>query len=739
MLRDRPRIRRGRLPCPEATVPTLRTRLAVYFATRARPQTGVAFIRAYEDLGPETRARLDREHAADIRPPDLTWVLSGLPLGRCLTSGEVGDVVAQDGVTPPLLTDVAVSWLLVRSSIGSLVAALLACRLSNGAPSMQQGGLDLELRLTRALEHPDIAWDIDEASLVRVARLLAAARGDTQVMASTLSDASILLMPRAAFRSLHRELGGDSSAWQAVRSAFAQLRTLILEQDPDAVNLVLIAGLFPRDGLVRLPRSLRIADVRFGATSLGFVYPGPVGAPSNDPLEGAPQGVHDTFILTHMLWPALRLAGITIPWRVPTLEPAPWRETIGTTPADGGWREVLTRVLVRYGLEPHLADYGYTVEGLLDVICGPQLVAAASATDPVLPAPSVINAAANASAELGDAAASGEPAGPSYQEVLASIRAQGVRGHKAACEELAFLCDARVAAHVAPRVLLLGPSGVGKSTLMASLALALDRPYVRVDASAIGENGWAGVQVSDLAALAYRAAGGNLARAERSVIALDDLDKVSFSAKGPGREWEEADAADPRVAAVRMGRQQSLLALLDTGPGLITFSPTPGGPSLQLRTRHLVVICAGVFRDLAAAGPRPSDRELEQAGLIPELAARLTSRLVLHAATVEELVDLYTNGPDGVVPSAFMCKALGYALVVAPEAVRLVASATAAATGGMTPRSGAALITAAVRRALGDVLFGRLTSDGTLRIGPDEILRELAAWGSLPGRTRRVR
>jgi ATP-dependent protease Clp ATPase subunit len=227
--------------------------------------------------------------------------------------------------------------------------------------------------------------------------------------------------------------------------------------------------------------------------------------------------------------------------------------------------------------------------------------------------------------------------------------------------------------------------------------------------------------------MAFHAAGGSIERAESAVVVLDEFCKLAWDGVMPAGVVPDGSARffDPKAASVRLGRQQSILSLLDRSSGLITFVPTPGEAPRQLRSGNLVVICAGVFRGLQQQGARPSDQELEAAGLIPELVSRLPVRLMLQSPDVSDLMDLLTHGTDAVVPSSATCAAFGYQLVIAPEAVRMVAAATA--SGTLTTRTGAAVIEAAVRHALLDVLHGRSPSDGTLRIGPDEVMSELQA------------
>lgn len=715
----------------DVRLPTLRVRLQELFATMGRPHTGVAFISAYAADNPERRERLDQPLEEPVRIEDVRRVLASTELGRAITvaelRGDTKEVRYHDG---PVLTDAAVSWLnSAKGSMPALVAALLAHALLKGSDDADaaRDARRIEARLRGAFESVSVAWDIDAASLVRVGRLLAVARKESQVVARTLADATLLLMHRPAWRALITELGGKAQEWQTLSAAYVDLRSQLVQLDEDAMNLILIAAYFPRDGLVPLPKSFRIQDVCYAANCLGFVFPGARDQSISSPLESAPQGVHDSFVLTHMLWPALALRGVSLPFPEPTVDAAPLRDAVGATPGDGGWREVLGRLIARYQLGPHFEAHGRTVEGILDLACGAPKDAPAAR----LVAPPVTD-------QLTAAPLTPPAAGPTYTEILESIRRQGVRGQQSVLEELAFLCDARGAAHSAPRIMLIGLPGSGKSTILAALAEATQRPYVRCDSSAISESGWLGIQPADIALMCYQAAGCRMEDAERTVLCLDDIDKLRSVIPLPGGTQGNgtASAFDPKGAAVRTGRQESLLGLLDRGPGVVTFVPKAGEAPMQLRTRGLVIVGAGVFRGLEMAGTKPTDEELATYGFIPEFLSRLPVRLMLQPPNVDDLVDLFINGPDAVVPAKATCAVHGHELVVTREAVRMVAAATVAGIGGLTPRTGAAVIMSVVRHALLDVLYGRAPSNGTLLIGPDEVLHELQALGR-PARVRR--
>jgi ATP-dependent protease Clp ATPase subunit len=308
-----------------------------------------------------------------------------------------------------------------------------------------------------------------------------------------------------------------------------------------------------------------------------------------------------------------------------------------------------------------------------------------------------------------------------YHHILAGLRAR-VTGHDAALEQLALAFDHRWAgaqgASVRERVLLIGPSGTGKSHILRALAEVLAIPCVVVDASSLSESGWQGLQPADVMARVYDAVDRDIARIERggAMIILDEADKLT-----PGRL-----DGDAQIRSVREGRQQSLLSILG-GLTPVRFTIEEQQQldrrvlSLAARTDRMPIICAGAFPDLRFHGSAPTDQDLRDYGMIPELASRLSSRIVLAQRTPAELVAMWRSEVGLVAQLTASAAAVGYELVITEGATAVAAHAVHSATAGMTTRGGAAMISAAVRRALIAALAAGASGSQRIVIAPDDV------------------
>jgi ATP-dependent protease Clp ATPase subunit len=144
----------------------------------------------------------------------------------------------------------------------------------------------------------------------------------------------------------------------------------------------------------------------------------------------------------------------------------------------------------------------------------------------------------------------------------------------------------------------------------------------------------------------------------------------------------------------------------------------------------MLVVAAGAFQGLQLTSGAPSDRALVAYGLIPELVARLTTRIVLPPPSKAELKARFLTGDAGIVPIVELAATLGVELRVAPEAVDLVVSATFTSSSGLSPRTGAGLLQMAARRALLDALDEPGRGGIVCLVGPDEVLRLLRSHGT---------